>query len=456
MMKTTVERLDDTNLKLDVEVPADVLKGAFDETLVMMGRELNLPGFRPGKVPPQAVLARLGRDAVVGETIRVHLDDWYRAAVIGSGIRPVSQPEIEFPERQEGPDDAPIRFSAKIEVPAKPKLPEIATLEVDRPNLPNLQMYVDQVMEATLRGAGTLKDTGAPAKEGDEVVVDFRCTVDGEEVGGAAATGYQARIGDGRLLAELEEAIVGAEAGAELEVPVTFPDDHPMEQLAGKAATFLLSLGSVQTLELPELTDEVAKQVSEYQTAAELTESITSSISERLEGEIAGIFRGNAVAALAEAAELTEPEALVQGRQQELYAGLKQQLGQSGLTVEQYLDRSGRDSADLFAELEQSARDDLRRELSLLALAEEANISVDEADLVREVTEHAEQTGQQPDAAVAQVLSSGRADLLRGELLIQRAIDHLVATVKPKAIDLPTREEAEAAAAERGEEPVEA
>lgn len=452
MMKTTIERLDETTLQLDVEVPENVLQGAIDETLVMMGRELNLPGFRPGKVPPQAVMARLGREAVISETIRVHLDDWYRAAVIGAGVRPVSQPEIEFPE---GDSATPgVRFQAKVEVPAQPKLPELSTLEVDKPNIPGLQTYVDQVMEATLRGAGTLKDTGATAKQGDEVVVDFRCLVEGEEVSGAAATGYQARIGDGRLLGELEEAILGTTAGTELEVPVTFPDDHPMEQLAGKAATFALNVRSVQELELPELTDEVAKQVSEYQTAAELTDNITGSITERLEGEISGIFRGNAVAALADAAELAEPEALVQGRQQELYAGLKQQLGQSGLTVEQYLDRSGRDSADLFAELEKSARDDLRRELSLLALAEQQGITVGEADLVQEITEHAQSTGQDVDSSVAQVFGSGRADLLRGELLIQRAIDHLVATVKPRYIDMPTAEEAAAAAAANNEVPV--
>jgi trigger factor len=453
MMKTTIERLDDTKLRLDVEVPAPVLKDAINETLVSMGRQLNLPGFRPGKVPPQAVMARLGHDAVVDETIRVHLDDWYRAAVISSGVRPVAQPEIDMSEatKEEG-----LRFSATVEVAPKPKLPELATLEVDKPNLPDTQQYVDQVLEATLRGAGELKDAGRPAQDGDEVVVDFSCTVDGETVSGASATGYQAKLGDGRLLAELEAAILGKEAGTELEVPVTFPGDHPMEQLAGSDATFHLNVRSVQELELPKLTDEVAAQVSEFASAKELEENIRGSITGRLEEEVAGIFRGNAVAALANAAELNEPETLVQGRQQELYQGLKQQLAQAGLSIEQYLDRAGRDTEGLFAELEESARDDLRRELSLLALAEDAGIAVTEEDLRKEVAEHAEHTGQSADDAMAQVLSSGRADLLRGELLIQRTIDHLVATVKPKPVDLPTKEEAEAAAAEAGEAPADA
>jgi trigger factor len=453
MMKTTIERLDDTKLRLDIEVPQEVLRDAIDDTLVHMGRELNVPGFRPGKVPPQAVMARLGRDAVVGETIRVHLDEWYRSAVIASGIRPVAQPEIDFGD-DESDDDGSLRFSATVEVAPKPKLPDLATLEVDKPNLPDVNIYVDQVVEETLRGAGTLKDVTRPAQEEDEVVVDFTCTVDGEEVSGASATGYQARLGNGRLLAELEEAIVGMSTGEESEVPVEFADDHPMSQLAGKQATFQLKLISVQELEIPEFTDEIAAQVSEFTTAKELEDDLRVSITKRLEDEIAGIFRGNAVSALSEAVEFEEPEALVQGRQQDLYAGLKQQLDQAGLSMEQYLDRSGRDTAALFAELEESARDDLRRELILLALAEDLGIEVTEDDLRAEVAEHAEHTGQSADDAMAQVLRSGRADLLRGELLIQRTIDVLVEKVKPRPVDLPTAEEAAAEADARGEEPV--
>ena len=452
MMKTTVERLEDNKLRLDVEVPEEVLREAIDVTLVHMGRELNIPGFRPGKVPPQAVMARLGRDAVVGETIRIHLDDWYRAAIISSGIRPIASPDVDFGD-DEAPSEGPLRFSATVEVAPKPKLPDLGTLEVDKPNVPDTQKYVDQVLESTLRGAGTLSDAGRPAQEGDEVVVDFRCTVDGVDVSGASATGYQARLGDGRLLGELEAAIVGVEAAAELDVPVEFPADHPMDQLAGKHATFHLAVRSVQVLDVPKLTDEVAAKVSEFSTAKELEADIRGSITTRLEDEIAGIFRGNAVAALAKASDFEEPTALVQGRQQELYQGLKQQLGQAGLTVEQYLDRSGRDSADLFAELEESARDDLRRELVLLALAEDAAIEITEDDLRKEVAEHAEHTGQSADDAMQQVLASGRADLLRGELLIQRTIDHLVGAVKAKPVDLPDEDEAAAAAAEAGETP---
>lgn len=455
MMKTTIERIDDSKLRLDIEVPQQTLDQAVESTLQYMGTQLNLPGFRPGKVPPKAVLARLGRSAVIDETIRVHLEDWYRAAVIASGVRPVAQPEFDMGDDESlKTTDSGLRFSATVEVVKKPKLPELSALEVDRPNIPDIQKYVDQVLEATLRGAGELEDAGRGAKEGDEVVVDFRCTIDGEEIGGASATGYQARLGDGRLLGELESAIEDQEAGAELDVPVTFPSDHPMPQLAGKDAVFHLTLRSVQIVKLPELTDEVAAKVSEFSTAAELDADIRGSITKRLDDEVQGIFRGNAVSALAKATDLEEPEALVQGRQQEMYQNLKQQLDQAGLSMEAYLDRAGRDMTELFSELEESARDDLRRELALLALAEESGISVSEDDLRAEITEHANHTGQAVEEAFMQVMRSGRADMLRGELLIQRTIDHLVKSVKPRPVDLPTEEEAAAEAAANGEVPV--
>ena len=217
MMKTTIERLDDTQA-------AARRRGArgrparmrWTTTLVHMGRELNIPGFRPGKVPPQAVMARLGRDAVVDETIRVHLDDWYRAAVISSGVRPVAQPEIDIAARTARRRRRPLtllrdgRGGAQAEAArardARGRQAEPARhAEVRRPG----------ARGDAARRRRRSRTPAAPAEEGDEVVVDFRCTVDGEDVDGAAATGYQARLGDGRLLAELEAAIVGEEAGAD-------------------------------------------------------------------------------------------------------------------------------------------------------------------------------------------------------------------------------------------------
>lgn len=446
MLKTTIERLGDTSLRLDVEVPEEDLRGAVEETLAQMGRELRVPGFRPGKVPRQAVMARLGRQQVVAETVRMHLDDWYRSAVLASGIRPVAAPDVDLPDEV---GTGPLRFSATVEVVARPEIPELATIEVDRPNLPAVQRYVDQVLEATLRGAGTLEPTGAPAEDGDEVVVDFACRVDGETVTGASATGYQARLGEGRLLGELETAIVGTDADAKLDVPVTFPADHPMTDLAGRDAEFAVHVREVGRVKTPALTDELAARVSEFTTAAELEADIRGSITKRLEGEVAGIFRGNAVAALAAAVEMSEPAALVQSRQQELYHGLTDQLAQNGLSIEQYLDRSGRDPDALLAELEQSARDDLRRELVLLALAEKAGISVGEQDLRDEVAQHAAHTGREVDETMQQLMSTGRADQLRGELLVQRTIDHLVASVTPRAVDLPVQEDEQPEEAEQ-------
>jgi trigger factor len=234
-------------------------------------------------------------------------------------------------------------------------------------------------------------------------------------------------------------------------VPVDFPADHPMPALAGQHAQFALKVREVHRLELPELTDEVAARLSEFDTADALRADIEASIVKRLDSEIDGIFRANAVRALGDAAEVEHPAALVERRQQEAYAELKGQLDRAGLSIEQYLAGSGQDMTELFAQLDSTARDEVARELSLLALAEQAGIVITEDDLRAEITEHAEATGEDVEGTIARILGGPNADLLRGELLIQRTIDHLVKTVKPVEVELPSPEEqaaqADAAAA---------
>ncbi len=428
MLKTKVERLDGNMLRLDIEVPPEDVKEATDHTLRHLASDLHLPGFRPGKVPPQAVLAKLGREAVTAEVVRHHIDHWYGAAVASSGIRPVGSPDVDFPESTE--EDGSMKFSVTVEVVAKPKLPDLAGLEVPRPEPPELEKFVKQVLDATLTGAGELTETGEEAVEGNEVLVDFRCEIDGKPVEGAAAVGYQARLGDGRLLQEIEQAIIGSKAGSELKVDVEFGDDHPMSNLAGQTAVFHVTLREVMDLKLPELTDEVAAKVSEYSTAAELRKDIEDMVRARFVHEIDGIFRGNAVAKLAEASEVELPPQMVQNRQQELYRGFRDQLAQSGLAIEAYLNQVEKSMEDLMKELEEGASDDIKRELCLLALAEDASISVHEDDFREEVTRMALEVGDDPEEAFKRISDSGRMEVLAGELLMQRTIDHLIASVK--------------------------
>lgn len=432
-MKTTIEKLEGDRLKLDVEVPPDVIQEALEHTLTHLARDMTLPGFRPGKVPPQAALARLGREAVVAEAVKHHVSDWYVSAVFASGIRPVADPDLDFASIPSGSDE-PFTFSATVQVAPKPMLPDLASVEAEKAELPDLTPYVEKVVNETLRAVGELKATGEPAELGDEVLVDFTCGVDGDPVRGASATGYQARLGDGRLLDELERAILGTAAGETLEVPVHFPADHPMDQLAGKQAVFQLTLREVQDMTLPDLTDEHAQSVSEFQTAKELRDDIESSIRRRLEDEAAGRFRGNAVKALAAATEFAEPDVLVERRQNEIYQGLKQQLAQMGVSIEAYMDRLGQQPEDLVADLSRQAREDVRKELVLLALAADANVEISDDDLRDEIRSHVEETGGDADTTIDQVFGSGRLDMLRQELLMQRTVDHLVEHVTPVAV----------------------
>jgi trigger factor len=396
-------------------------------------------------------MQRIGREMLLAETVRNFLGEWYFQAVTASGIRPIAEPDLNFDKLPEKSED-PFTFTATVQVAPKPKLPEIGKLEVERPQPPDMTPHVERMLDATLTGAGTLKATGEPAKEGDEVVVDFECLVDGTSVRGASATGYQARQGDGRLLDELEAAILGTKAGETLEVPVNFTADHPMPALAGNDAVFSLKLREVAQIDLPKLTDEVAKKVSEFDTAKDLRADIEAAMNKRVEKDIEGLFRANAVSKLAESAEVAEPQPMVDQRQQEIYGNMRNQLAQMGMTIEAYLSMTGKDQTEFFDELTQQARDDVRRELCLLALAEDLDVEVTDEDLKAEIREHiTEGSPEDAEQAIEHVFQSGRTDLLRSELLMQRTIDHLVKSVKSvkgKPLDAePAEAEAEAAPA---------
>jgi trigger factor len=432
-MKTTIERLEDDRLKLDVEVPPDVLQHAVDHTLVHLAQDIRLPGFRPGKVPPQAVLARMGREAVVAETVKHYVGDWYVSAVMASGIRPVDEPQFDF-DNVPGSSDTPFTFSATVQVAPKPTLPKLSSVEADKPELPDLKPYVEKMVNETLRAVGELKPTGEPAENGDEVLVDFTCSVNGENVRGASAVGYQARLGEGRLLEELERSILGKKAGETIEVPVNFPGDHPMDQLAGRQAAFTLTVREVMDLEIPDLTDEHARTVSEFKNAKELRNDIEKGIRNRLEEESKVVFRNNAVTALAEATEFTEPDVLVERRQNEIYQGLKQQLTQMGVSIEAYMDRMGQQPEELVADLQQQARTDVRKELCLLALAADENVEISDDDLKEEIRTHLADSDEDAEATIAQVFGSGRLDMLRQELLMQKTVDLLADKVKAKKV----------------------
>src|SRR5205823_2586544 len=230
-LTTTTKDIGDSRVRVDVEVAPDALERELDTAAAALGRELKIPGFRKGKVPPAVVLRRVGRDAVLDEAVRRALPTWYEEAVTDAGIATVGDPKLDLPELPE--QGSPLSFTIEVSVRPEAKLGDYKGLEVGRREASVPNEDVDAELERLRESVASLENVDREAKEGDFVVLDFVGTVDGEPFEGGEARGYLLELGSGRLVEGFENQLEGAKPGEDREVRVTFPEDYRAENLAG-------------------------------------------------------------------------------------------------------------------------------------------------------------------------------------------------------------------------------
>src|SRR3954463_6822003 len=273
-VKTKTSDLGDSRVRVEVEVEPKAVDKALNDAATTLGRDLKIPGFRKGKVPPQVVLQRVGRDAVLDEAVRQALPDWYEEAIGDAGVTTVGERSLDLGEL---PDKgSPLEFSIEVGVRPVATLGEYKELEVGRrePEVPNED--VDGEIERLREQAASLDNVDRAAAKGDFVVIDFVGRVDGEPFEGGEARGYLLELGSNRLVEGFEEQLEGASAGDEREVNVTFPEDYRAENLAGNEATFEVSVKEVKEKQLPELDDDFATEAGGFDSLDELREDIAS------------------------------------------------------------------------------------------------------------------------------------------------------------------------------------
>ena len=256
-MKTSVTELPDSRVRVDVDVAPDDVDRGISRAARGLARDMRLPGFRKGKAPPSLIIQRVGREAVLQQALRDSLPEWYERALLDSGVSPVGDPDIEVTSV---PDDEgePLSFQFEVGVRPPAELGEYKGLEVGRPETDVPDDVVERELERLRENFARLEDVERPAAKGDFVLVDFRGTVDGEPFEGGEAHDELVELGSGRLIEGFEEQLEGASAGEQREVKITFPDDYRAEQLAGKDASFEITVKEVREKVLPELDDEFA------------------------------------------------------------------------------------------------------------------------------------------------------------------------------------------------------
>ena len=433
-VKTNVTELPESRVRVQAEVAPEEVERRVQQAARELGRQMRVPGFRKGKVPAPVVIRRLGREAVLDEAVRSALGSWYADAIDGSGIAPVGEPELDVPNELPA-EGQPLQFSIEIGVRPAAKLGEYKGLEVGRrePHVEDAQ--IDEEVDRLRDSLATLDTVERPAENGDHVVVDYVGSVDGEEFQGGAGRDQLIELGSGRLVPGFEEQLVGASAGDERTVTVTFPDDYPAPELAGKEAQFAVTVNDVKAKNLPEADDDLAADNTEFDTIAELREDIADRLRQIDARSLEREFEDAVVEAAVAEAEVDVPDKLVHARAHELLEDTFSVLARQGISKDAYLRITGRDEETLAHEAEPEAAAALRREAVLAAIVEAEKIEPTDEQVREALEPTAERQGTTAEKLFEQLESGGRLDRVRREVATRQAIDLLVADAKPISVE---------------------
>ncbi|HUA42413.1 MAG TPA: trigger factor [Streptosporangiaceae bacterium] len=421
-MKTDVEELSPTRVKLTIEVPFSELKPSLDKAYREVAKQVRIPGFRPGRVPPRVIDTRIGRVHVLEQAVNDAVPELYNRAVAEREVVPLSQAEIEITKLEDGQE---LTFTAEVDVRPSFELPDLEQLSV---TVDNAEVDPDQVEEylGSLRERfASLKTVDRSAETGDFVSIDLAATIDGAAVEDAQATGVSYEVGTDSMLDGLDDALAGMSAGESK----TFTAELAGGKQAGMAADVLVTVNSVKVKELPQLDDEFAQSASEFDTVGELRASTRKQLEAMRQAGQAGQARERLLDELIEQLDIPLPERLVQSEVEARQNSLRDQLERAGLTMKAYLESAGTTQAKLEEDFEADARRSVKAGFILDKLASQEDLKVTGEQLSAYVTEQAYRMGVSPDRLAQQLSDSGQlpalaADVLRGNaltLLAERA-----------------------------------
>jgi trigger factor len=436
---TTTTDLGDSRVRVDVEVAPEAVESQVQSAASQLGRDLKIAGFRKGHVPPQVVLQRVGREAVLDEAIRRALPDWYEEALAGAHLATVGDPRVQLGDLPE--KGSPLSFSIEVGIRPEAKLGDYKGLEVGRREPEVAKEDVEAEIERLRDSLASLDTVERPAQTGDFVVIDYIGRIDGEAFEGGEGRGNLLELGSGRLVPGFEEQLTGASAGDERDVTVTFPEDYAAEQLAGKEAVFATTVKEVKEKKLPELDDDFAGEAGGFDTLDELRTDIESKLSSAEERAIDSEFREAVVDAAAEKAKLDLPKELIHSKAHEMWHETAHRLQRQGVDPQRYLELVNKTEEELAVEAEPEAERALRREAVLAAIVDAENIEVSDDEVFDALRDAATRTAGQPPSEDAlrksfeRAKEHGRDEALREDIAMRKAVDLLVENAKPISVE---------------------
>ncbi|WP_422123026.1 trigger factor [Planococcus sp. X10-3] len=407
---------------LTVEVPAEEVNAGLDKAFKKVVKEINVPGFRKGKMPRQMFEKRFGVESLYQDAIDFILPDAYANAVEEAGINPVDRPEIDIETIEKG---QPLVFTAKVTVKPEVTLGDYKGLEVSKPETEVTDAEIEEKLkENQERFAELAVKEDEAIVEGDTAVIDFEGFVDGEAFEGGAGTDYSLEIGSNSFIPGFEEQLVGVKSGEEKEVEVSFPEEYHAAELAGKAATFKVKVTEVKGKELPEMNDEFAKEVdAEVSGLDELRTKMKEAAAAEKASSADAAVRDELVQKAAENATIDIPQAMIDSEMDRMMQDFEQRLTQQGMNLELYFQFSGQDEAALREQMKGDAETRVRVSLTLEAIAEAENMQVTSEDIDKEL----EKMSGQFNMDIEQIKAAlGGTEMLENDIRMQNTVEFLL------------------------------
>ena len=424
-MKSSVEQLSPTRVRINVEVPFTELEPDFQRAYKELAKQVRLPGFRPGKAPAKLLEARFGREAMLDQVVNDALPARYGQAVAEAEVDPIGQPDIEVTKKEYG---AELAFTAEVDVRPKIALPDLGSLKVSVDPIEVSDDDVDAELESLRARFGTLQGVERPVALGDFVSIDLSATVDGEDVPNAAAEGLSHEVGSGRLIAGLDDALVGLSVDESKE----FTAQLATGEHAGKDAQVTVTVRSIKERELPEPDDEFAQLASEFDTIDELRSNLRDQVARVKRAQQAEQIRDATIDAILEQVEVPLPEAIVRSQVDSAVHNALHSFEHDEAKFAEALREQGKSRQQFEVDAQNAAESDLKKQLLLDSLADELKIQVGQEDLTERLVMTSRQYGIEPQQLFAYLQENNQlpamfADVRRG-LAVAAAVEAATVT----------------------------
>ncbi len=429
-MKATLGNKEGNKVEFTIEVPEVDFEKAIQRAYLKNRGHFNIPGFRKGKVPRKIIEMNYGVEIFYEDAINIVLPEAYNSAVEELELDPIEQPNVDIEELEKG---KPVMIKIDVEVKPEVELGDYKGIEVEKVEYEVTEELVEEELKSVQEMNARVMDAGdREVKEGDLLTIDFEGFLDGEAFEGGKAEGHELEIGSNQFIPGFEEQLVGKNKDEELDIVVTFPEDYHEESLKGKEVNFKVTIHEIKEKELPELDDEFAKDVSEFDTI----EEYKTSIREKLESEFSSKEKieneNNVIDAVVDSAKVDIPEAMIESQLESEMHEFDHNMRAQGIGIEQYFQMTGSSEADLKEQLRPTAEKRVRGDLVLEAIAEKEEIKVSEEDIDMKLDEIAESYKQEDKEKFIKDMKKRDLTFLDTAIINQKVIELLLENVKYK------------------------